>query len=98
MERTAVSDWPTPTVSTSTLRYPAASQSSMVSRVRRATPPNDPPEGDGRMNARSSLASVSMRVLSPRMLPRETWLDGSTARTATFSLRWTVRYSTQDFN
>src|ERR1022692_484871 len=48
MERTAVSDWPTPTVSTNTLRYPAASQSSMVSRVRRAPPPPQPPAGGGR--------------------------------------------------
>jgi hypothetical protein len=39
--------------------------------VRRATPPKCPRDGDGRMNARSSIASRSMRVLSPRMLPPE---------------------------
>lgn len=46
---TAVSDWPTPTVSTSTTSKPAASQSSMVSRVFAATPPSVPEEGEGRM-------------------------------------------------
>ncbi len=45
--RTVVSDCPTPTVSTSTFEYPAASHSRIVSRVRRATPPREPPEGDG---------------------------------------------------
>ena len=48
---TATSDWPTPTVSTSTTSKPAASQSSIASRVRRATPPSVPPVGDGRTNA-----------------------------------------------
>ena len=45
MDRTAVSDCPTPTVSTRTLRNPAASHSRMVSRVRRATPPRWPRDG-----------------------------------------------------
>ena len=62
---TASSDWPTPTVSTSTTSKPAASHSSIASRVRRATPPSSPPAGDGRMKAFGSRASVSMRVLSP---------------------------------
>ena len=48
MPATTVSDWPTPTVSTRTTSKPAASQSSMVSRVIRATPPSVPPDGEGR--------------------------------------------------
>ncbi len=91
IERTAVSDWPTPTVSTSTFSKPAASHNSMVSRVRRATPPKCPRAGEGRMKARSSTLSRSMRVLSPRMLPPEMGLDGSTLRTATRSPRWRIR-------
>ena len=51
MPATATSDWPTPTVSTSTTSKPAASHTSIASRVRRATPPSVPPDGDGRMNA-----------------------------------------------
>ena len=51
MSATATSDWPTPTVSTSTTSKPAASHSSIASRVRRATPPSVPPVGDGRMKA-----------------------------------------------
>ena len=43
------------------------------------------------MNARSSTASRSMRVLSPRMLPPEIGLDGSTLSTATFSPRSRIR-------
>ena len=74
-----------PTVSTSTTSKPAASHTSIASRVRWATPPSEPPEGDGRMKARSSWARLSMRVLSPRMLPPVTGLLGSTASTAT---RW----------
>jgi hypothetical protein len=37
---TAVSDWPTPTVSTMMTSQPAASQTSSASRVRAATPPS----------------------------------------------------------
>ncbi len=48
---TIVSDCPTPTVSISTTSYPAASQTSMLSRVLRATPPSVPAVGEGRMNA-----------------------------------------------
>jgi hypothetical protein len=55
----------------------------MDSRVRWATPPSEPPLGEGRMNASSRWARRSMRVLSPRMLPPVTGLDGSTASTAT---------------
>ena len=65
-------------------RYPAASHSSIASRVRCATPPAIPREGDGRMKAISLAASVGMRVLSPSMLPPEIWLLGSIASTATF--------------
>ena len=49
MSATTVSDWPTPTVSTMITSKPAASHSSMASRVLRATPPSVPPEGEGRI-------------------------------------------------
>ena len=49
MSATAVSDWPMPTVSTSTTSKPAASASSMVSRVLAATPPSVPEAGEGRI-------------------------------------------------
>ena len=83
IERTVVSLCPTPTVSTSTTSKPAASHSRMLSRVFRATPPSAQPEGDGRTKAFSRRESSSMRVLSPRMLPREMLLLGSIASTAT---------------
>lgn len=51
----------------------------------RATPPKEPPEGEGRMKAFSSPESSSMRVLSPIMEPRETEEDGSIASTATLN-------------
>ena len=54
-----------------------------ASRVRRATPPSELPDGDGRMKASGRRESSSMRVLSPRMLPPVTGLVGSTASTAT---------------
>ena len=38
-------------------------------RVRRATPPRVPPDGDGRICAAGSRDSFSMRVLSPRIEP-----------------------------
>ena len=41
--------WPTPTVSTITTSYPAASHTSMASRVFSATPPSVPLDGLGRM-------------------------------------------------
>ncbi len=85
MPATAVSLWPTPTVSTITTSWPAASASSIASRVLPATPPSVPPLGLGRMNACGCTDSRSMRVLSPRMEPPETLDDGSTASTAT---RW----------
>lgn len=47
MSDTAVSDWPTPTVSTRTTSYPAASTTTMASRVARATPPRVPAVGEG---------------------------------------------------
>src|SRR5262245_18638092 len=83
MEATATSDCPTPTVSTRTTSYPAASHTIIASRVRRVTPPSEPAAGLGRMKASGAAASRGMRVLSPRMLPPERALDGSTARTAT---------------
>ena len=83
MLATVTSDWPTPTVSTNTTSKPAASTTTIVSRVARATPPRTPDDGDGRMNARSSTDSRDIRVLSPRMLPPVRVDDGSTASTAT---------------
>src|SRR5262245_25502245 len=68
----------------------------MASRVRRATPPSDPPDGLGRMNASGATESRAMRVLSPRMLPPERALDGSTASTATrlpCAMRWRPKAS-----
>ena len=69
MSATAVSDWPTPTVSTSTTSKPAASTTTIASRVALATPPSVPEVGEGRMNASGSADSRAIRVLSPRMLP-----------------------------
>src|SRR3984957_8545212 len=53
------------------------------SLVARATPPRVPAVGDGRTKAAGSVASLVMRVLSPRMLPPVRVDDGSTASTAT---------------
>ena len=64
----------------------------MASRVRCATPPRDPREGEGRMNAMSLEAREFMRVLSPRMLPPEIWLLGSIASTATFCPNSLIKY------
>ncbi len=83
MPATVVSDWPTPTVSTRMTSKPAASQTSIASRVFSATPPSEPRDGEGRMNEFGSWQSRSIRVLSPRIDPPEIVLDGSTARTAT---------------
>ena len=46
---TVVSDWPTPTVSTSTTSYAAASSTSIAWLVARATPPSVPALGLARM-------------------------------------------------
>ncbi len=83
MSATAVSDWPMPTVSTRITSKPAASHSSMVSRVLAATPPSVPDDGEGRMKALRSTESCVMRVLSPRIEPPVRDDDGSTASTAT---------------
>ncbi len=48
----------------------------------RATPPSDPAEGLGRMNALGCCESFSMRVLSPRIEPLVRSLEGSIASTA----------------
>ena len=85
MSATAISPCPTPTVSTITTSKPAASHRRSVSRVRRATPPGESALGDGRMNAFGSTASRAMRVLSPRIEPPDSALDGSIASTATRS-------------
>lgn len=55
----------------------------MLSLVFRATPPKEVPEGEGRIKAFGSLAKVSIRVLSPKILPLLNELVGSTAKTAT---------------
>ncbi|MGY3360425.1 hypothetical protein ACVWZK_007088 [Bradyrhizobium sp. GM0.4] len=82
MSQTAVSDWPMPTVSTSTTSKPAASHSSIASRVLAATPPSVPEDGEGRMKASSEAESRAIRVLSPRIEPPLRAEDGSTASTA----------------
>src|SRR5262245_43604346 len=82
MSATAVSDWPTPTVSTISVSKPAASASSMASRVRRATPPKVAPAGEGRMKAAWRRDSSSIRVLSPRIEPPPRLDEGSMASTA----------------
>ena len=82
IEWTAVSLCPTPTVSTKIVSKPAASQSRIVSRVLRATPPSEPALGLGRMKAFGSWQRVSIRVLSPRMLPLVFSELGSMASTA----------------
>ena len=82
MEWTAVSLCPTPTVSTKTVSNPAASHKIIVSRVLRATPPNEPADGEGRMKAFFSLDRASILVLSPNILPFERSLLGSIANTA----------------
>jgi hypothetical protein len=83
MSATALSLWPTPTVSITITSNPAASQASAASRVRRVTPPNVAPAGEGRMNAAGLFASRCIRVLSPRIDPPVRRLEGSTASTAT---------------
>ncbi len=92
---TAVSDWPTPTVSTITTSKPAASHSSSASRVRRATPPSVSPAGLGRMKASLRRLSSVMRVLSPRIEPPEILDDGSMASTATLCPA-SIRYWPKD--
>ena len=49
MPATVTSDWPTPTVSTSTTSYAAASSTVIACTVARATPPSVPADGEGRM-------------------------------------------------
>ncbi len=61
---------------------PAASHSTIVSRVLRATPPSDPAEGEGRTNTSGLLQMLSMRVLSPRIEPPLRSELGSIASTA----------------
>ena len=63
IEWTAVSDCPTPTVSMKMTSKPAASHSTIVSRVLRATPPSDPAEGEGRMKTSGLLQMLSMAGL-----------------------------------
>ena len=88
MECTAVSLCPTPTVSTKILSKPAASHKTIVSRVFLATPPKEPADGEGRINAFFSLERASILVLSPNMLPLERSLLGSMANTASLCPSW----------
>ena len=82
MSATVTSDWPTPTVSTSTTSYAGRLEHArIVSRVARATPPSVPAVGEGRMKACGSAASRAIRVLSPRIEPPVRVEDGSTAST-----------------
>ncbi len=83
MPETATSDCPTPTVSTRMTSYPAASSTSIDSRVARATPPRCPDDGEGRTKASGRLERSAMRVRSPRMEPPVLDELGSTASTAT---------------
>ena len=59
----------------------------MVSRVLRATPPSDPADGLGRMNASFCTDSFSIRVLSPSIEPLVSSLLGSMASTASLPPR-----------
>ena len=83
MPATVISDWPTPTVSTSTTSKPPASSTVIACMVARATPPRVPAVGDGRMYASGLTASAAIRVLSPSTEPPVRMLDGSTASTPT---------------
>mmetsp|Transcript_5039 Transcript_5039/g.11033 ORF Transcript_5039/g.11033 Transcript_5039/m.11033 type:complete len:213 (+) Transcript_5039:659-1297(+) len=80
-----ISLWPSPTVSTMTVPYPALWHSCITSCVYCATPPRMPEEGEGRTNACSWRESSAMRVLSPKMLPPDRCDDGSMVITASFS-------------
>jgi hypothetical protein len=82
MSATAVSDCPTPTVSTITVEAGGlAEQHGLPGAAGDAA--EGALDGDGRMKASGRRPSSSMRVLSPRMEPPDRELDGSTARTAT---------------
>ena len=65
-----------------TTSKPAASHKITVSLVFLATPPSEPALGLGRINALGSLHRVSIRVLSPRILPLLFSELGSMASTA----------------
>ena len=82
IECTAVSDWPTPTVSMKITSKPAASHNTIVSRVLRATPPSEPADGEGRMKTSGLAEMLSMRVLSPKIEPPLRSELGSMASTA----------------
>ena len=69
MPATVTSDWPTPTVSTSTTSYAAASSTSIAWVVARATPPSVPALGRGPDVGVGSADSSAIRVLSPSTEP-----------------------------
>src|SRR4051794_35459356 len=79
---TSVSDWPTPTVSTTTTSK-AALRAWAASRVGSASPPKRVPAAVDRIRIPSSRGSCWIRTRSPSSDPPETFDDGSTARTAT---------------
>ncbi len=98
IECTAVSDCPTPTVSTKMTSNPAASHKIIVSRVLRATPPNEPAEGEGRMYAFSSTDNSTIRVLSPKILPFVRSLLGSIANTASVCFFCVIYFPNDSIN
>ena len=66
---------------------PAASHSTIVSRVLRATPPSEPADGEGRIKTWGLVEMLSMRVLSPRIEPPLRSELGSMASTASLCRR-----------
>src|SRR5438477_504868 len=76
---------PTPTVSISTQRYPAAPSSLATSPVACARPPSEPRVAMLRMNTPASSACACIRMRSPSTAPPENGLEGSTATMPTVS-------------
>jgi hypothetical protein len=75
----ALSDWPMLTVSMMTTSKPAASHTNAASRVRRATPPSVPPEGQ----EGTKVAGVTGQALHPGLVAEDRaaaapagWIDG----------------------
>ncbi len=79
----STSTWPTPTVSTRTVRVPAAASTRIAAGAATASPPWWPRVAIDRMNTPWSRACPCMRMRSPRMAPPEKGEEGSTASTPT---------------
>lgn len=79
----STSPCPTPTVSMSTICFPAASNSNAASLVACDSPPSDPRVAIDRMKTPLSDACPCIRIRSPRIAPPVNGLDGSTAITPT---------------